>query len=116
MNYLIQYYPIPKKEQKIRNIGPSLELAYPYGFFDGAAAERIGGVGFMLELNEEHTFSFSMGCGRSTNTRAELLALWALLFAAKDFGIPSLNIFGDSTVIINWVNNLASLESPCLGH
>ena len=31
-------------------------------------------------------------------------------------GIPSLNVFGDSSVIINWENNVASLASPCLDH
>ena len=57
-----------------------------------------------------------MGCGISTNTMAELVALWALFVVAKDLGIPSLNVFGDSTVIINWAKNAAPLASPCLDH
>ena len=31
-------------------------------------------------------------------------------------GIPSLNIYGDSSVIINGANIVASLDSPCLDH
>ena len=42
---------------------------YPAGFFDGALAKK-------------------MGCGQSSNTRAELLALWALLIVSKLLGIP----------------------------
>ena len=37
-------------------------------------------------------------------------------YGKKRMGIPMLNIFGDSTVIINWANYQASLDSPCLSH
>ena len=50
-----------------------------------------------------------MGCGQSNNTRSEILALWALLVVAKEFGIPSLHVRGDSSAIINWVMEKASL-------
>ena len=46
---------------------------------------------------------------QSTNTRAKLLALWTLLFFAADIGIPSLSIYGDSFVIINWENDNVTL-------
>ena len=52
-----------------------------------------------------------MGCGHNTNTREELLALWALLFFAKEIGIPSLHVYGDSYVIINWDNDKETLSS-----
>ena len=70
----------------------------------------------MLHLNDSHFLSFSLGCGKSTNTRAEILALWALLAVAQHLGIPLLNIFGDSLVIINWENRISSLDSPSLDH
>ena len=91
-------------------------LVYPYGFFDGATANCKSGVGFVLALNNTHSINFSMGCGDSTNTRVELLALWALLYVTKDMGIPPLHIFGDSMMIISWENNRASLDSLCLEH
>ena len=72
-------YPAPIKTIKIRNIGSKPLKAFPCGFFDGAAAEKIGGSGFVIYINDTHFFSFSMGCGSSTNTRAELLALWEFL-------------------------------------
>ena len=52
---------------------------------------------------------FKLGCGSSTNTRAELLALWASLRVAKDIGLPYLHIFGDSSVIINWAKGVSTL-------
>ena len=94
--------------------GPSLD--FPYGFFDGAVANYKGGVSFCLVLNESHSFEFAMGAGICTNPKAELMALWALLSVAKMMGIPCLNIFGDSTVIINWANFHASLDPPNLSH
>ena len=52
------------------------------------------------------------------NTRVELLALWALLLVAKDFGLPNLYVFGDSSVIMNCVNgdsslNMVNLDAWC---
>ena len=61
--------------------------------------------------SQDHYFSIKMGCGQSTNTRFELLALWALLVISKDFGLPSLHVCGDSTAIINWVNGRAALTA-----
>ena len=57
-----------------------------------------------------------MGCGSNSNTRAELLALWAILRVSKLMGLPMHTIFGDSLVIISWLNRLASLNVPSLNH
>ena len=57
-----------------------------------------------------------MGCGRSTNTRGELLALWATLRVSLLMGLPINLIYGDSSVIIFWVNNLSALDVPALMH
>ena len=87
-------------------------------FFDGVDAASTRGAGACLWLNEQHRFSITLGCGPSTNIRAELLALWALLSFAKDNGLHYLYVFGDSSVIINWVNgesslNMVNLEAWC---
>ena len=57
-----------------------------------------------------------MGCGRSANTKSELLALWALLSISKELGIPLHTIFGDSLVIITWASGKGSLNLPHLIH
>ena len=102
VEYLFHLYLVPKLKKKIKCIGIIPWIFYPCGFFDGAAAGNIGGAGFVLLLSGSHTLGFSLGCGMSTNTRAELLALWALLAISKHLGIPLLTIFGDSLVILNW--------------
>ena len=54
--------------------------------------------------------------GDSTNTRAELLALWSVLSICILLGLPLQMIMGDSKVIISWVNRLSSLNLPHLKH
>ena len=39
---------------------------------------------------------------RATNTKAELMALWATLKIEKDKQIAKLNIHGDSKTVIEW--------------
>ena len=58
---------------RIRNIEKSPTSVFPMIFFDGAAANNMGGAGFCLWLNEHHLLAFKLGCGSCTNTRAELL-------------------------------------------
>ena len=47
---------------------------------------------------------------------SKLLELWAILKVSKLMGIPMHSIFGDSLVIISWVNILATLNVPSLSH
>ena len=86
---------------KVRHIGDPPAKKFPMDFFDGAATKSIGGAGVCIWINDQYFLSIKLGCGCSTNTRAELLALWASLYIAKDIGLPYLHIFGDSSVIIN---------------
>ena len=109
-------YSIPKKKKKIRVIGSGPQLGYPCGFFDGTAAGNIGGAGFVIHLSASYSISFTLGCGRSTNTISELLALWAFLAVTCHLGIPLITIYGDSLVIISWVNKTTSLNAPNLSH
>ena len=102
------------KKPRVCGSGPS--LVFPYGFFDGAATNYKGRVGFCLVLNESHSFEFAMGVGSCTKTKDELIALWALLSVEKLMGIPCLNIFGDSAVIINWAKGNAALNPLDLSH
>ena len=67
-------------------------------------------------MNKTHSFEFSLGARTCTNTKAELIGLWALLHITQMMGIPTLNIFGDSLVIINWVKGTAALTPLDLSH
>ena len=64
-----------------------------------------------LLIIQSHFFCIKMGCGLVANTRAELLALLALMFFSKEIGISTLHVYGDSFVIINWENEKEALSS-----
>ena len=102
--------------QKNKVIGPIEILCFPHGYFDGATANSLGGARFSLYLNHDHFFFYIIGSGPSTNTRDELLALWALLFTATSTGIPNLHVRGDSYVIINWMNSKSTPTPLNLKH
>ena len=113
---LLHTYPVPIKIHKSRIIGPDPIKCFPCGFFDGAAADYIGGSGYVIYINDYHFYSFSMGYGRSSNTRAELLACWATLKVSYLMGIPIQLIYGDSLIIISWLNKNFALDVPSLMH
>jgi ribonuclease HI len=51
-----------------------------------------------------------MNCGRGTNTRGELLALWCILFFASYKKVTRLQLVGDSKIIIDWFTNDNNLQ------
>ena len=101
----LQLYPvISQQKSKRRTIEPAPIFYFPAGFFDGASANQMGGIGVHLLISQDHYFCFKLGVGISTNTRSELLALWTLLYCAKIMGLPTLHILGDSSIIIKQFN------------
>ena len=53
------------------------------GFFDGAQVNGLVGAVFLLRIKYDLIFKLHWGIGEGSNTRAELLALWVLLWFAK---------------------------------
>ena len=96
-------------EARIANIRrvviEQIDKSVPWGFFDGSAVgiPHTCGAGGILYLSDEHFFTFSAGLGLGTNNYAELLALKLLIILALKQGFQSLQIFGDSQLVINWV-------------
>ena len=43
-------YPVPQKKRSRRLVAPGPLISYPCGFFDGATAKNIGGVGFVIRM------------------------------------------------------------------
>jgi ribonuclease HI len=82
------------------------------GFFDGASQERgeTCGAGAVLKCPVLGTFRIKMNCGSGTNTKAELLALWCILFFAHYKKVTRLQLVGDSKVIIDWFTNANNLQ------
>ena len=50
------------------------------GFFDGAAAAGKEGADILISISKVHSIHIKLGFVSSTNTKAELLDLWVLLY------------------------------------
>ena len=105
-----------RRIKHIRKVGQPPPLIYPCGFIDGASKCQLAGVGYCIYINDGHHMEFSLGVGQGTNTKAELLSLWAILFTSHMMGIPMTQIYGDSLVIINWANGSTALSPTDLVH
>jgi ribonuclease HI len=93
----------------------TLDLAegHTIAFFDGAAKSDgscCGAGGFFKHHQSKITNWFING-GAGSNTRAELLGLWATLSLAAIWTLDELHILGDSKVIIDWITNKSKLNS-----
>jgi ribonuclease HI len=81
--------------------------------FDGAAlanGECCGAGGFFKSHATRITKWF-LNCGAGTNTKAELLGLWATLTLATLWSIEKIQILGDSKVIIDWIKQQGQLHA-----
>ena len=113
---LFYAYPVEEKGIVHCDIGSMPDVTYPSGYFDVVAASNIGGAGIIIYISSSHFFHVKMGYDKSTNTMAELMALWELMFFVASIGIPTLSVFGESKVIINWENSVANLVVVDLEH
>ena len=104
------------KKGRCRLIGNPPVKYFPCGFIDGASNNMIVGAGLCIFLNDSHFLEFALGVGYGTNTKVELLSLWALLHISHMMGIPLVHIYGDSQAIINWAKGSTALSPPDLFH
>jgi len=68
-----------------------------------------------LYLSYSHVFELKLGGGCGSNTRAELIALWGLLFFASSKGVFHLMVLGDSKIIIDWIIGRTRLKFINMG-
>jgi ribonuclease HI len=103
----------------VKNITPTLRSCwidhpheYPVACFDGATQANglCSGVGGIIKLSATTIYKWYLNCGVGTNTKAELMGVWATLFIANYLSIHKLQILGDSKVIIDWLNNKSDLR------
>ena len=115
MNWIIRLYshypdvPIRRKEVVLHH-PPSLPSGI-VGTFDGAEQGGFCGGGGTLTVASNHVFHFWLGMGSGTNTKAELVALWALLRLARERNIVNISILGDSMAIIGWANKIHPIRN-----
>ena len=67
-----------------------VEIHYPACFFDGAAQQQHSGCGAWLMISPTYLYKFHWFGGMGTNTRAEVLALWGLLWFFRKLYIDKL--------------------------
>jgi ribonuclease HI len=81
--------------------------------FDGAAQldGRVCGAGGIFKHHPARVTKWFLNCGEGTNTKAELLGLWASLTLAAMWSINHLLVLGDSRVIIDWITQKCNLHS-----
>ena len=87
------------------------------GYFDGASRGNPGkaGAGALL-INEDGKIIWeaSRFLGEKTNNEAEYMALIMLLKAAKDHGVSSLRVFGDSKLVVSQISRQWKINLPHL--
>jgi ribonuclease HI len=116
INMASEYKEDPTTQKKICPIPPTIDPSYPWGFFDGACQGHPPrcGVGVVMYLSSTHYIHIRYAPGGGTNSRAELTALWTLLEAAKEKSIRTLQVFGDSKIVIDWAMGKASIQNQLL--
>jgi ribonuclease HI len=97
-------------------ISPHIAEDIPTGWFDGATQRcgTLSGAGGLIRTNTNSIYRWTFSCGPGTNTRAELLGAWATLHLATRLNIDHLQLIGDSSVIIDWLNHSGKLQSITL--
>lgn len=106
---ILAHFPQQKDCLPICPIHPKVINKYlPWDYSDGSAqgTPTICDCGVVLYLKEQNWISFKEGLGEGTNKYAELRALSLLLSKETNFCCSSLQVFGDSTTIINWENGI----------
>jgi len=104
---------IQHKNKKIREHKIS-QMSFPRDFFDGAPQNSICACSIFISMNEDHNFSIHWNGGKGTNNKAEAMALSGLLHFNTFLNIPSLQIYGDSKLIIDHVIGKLSIKNHLL--
>ena len=84
------------------------------GFFDGVAQRNTCGCEFWIAISNELEYRIHWNAGSGTNTKAEAMALWGLLWFTNFFNIHDIHIYGDSKIIIDQENGCANINNPPL--
>ena len=89
------------KQREVLNL--EIDRSSPWGFFYGASQNNLCGGGAILHLAENHSFELIVGLGEGSNNRVELSSLKLLLIFAVEKGCRTLQVFGYSLNVINWI-------------
>jgi ribonuclease HI len=84
--------------------------------FDGGATPNPGQmkIGGIIKCDDEVIFTFSRNIGIGTNNIAEYMALLELVYEIRRRKIESVQIQGDSALVINQVNGVWRAKNPTM--
>jgi ribonuclease HI len=87
--------------------------------WDGLMARLLGTVKIVVLVESFVTIiiyviKWTFNTGAGTNNRVELMGVWTTLYLSKIFNIQTLQIIGDSKLVIDWCNGRGSLHSIAL--
>lgn len=85
-------------------------ISIPALFFDGAQQNGICSCGAWLKLEGEERFHIIWNRGQGSNNKAEVMALWSGLLVARHLGLPSIDIYGDSLLVIDGLSSRSNLR------
>eukprot|EP00253_Pinus_taeda_P015021 PITA_15021 len=111
------YLCIPEPEESRKNSQNREEQIrphMPWAYFDEASQNNTAGAGLVIHLDEGHYLLASVGIGTGSNNFAELTALKLLLCWLIHRHIFTIQIFGDSLNVINWVNGNSRCQNYLL--
>eukprot|EP00253_Pinus_taeda_P033090 PITA_33090 len=94
----------------------SLDKSKPWTFFDGSAQEAGCGGGALLYLNDDHYYKIQIKLGRGTNNFAELNTTKHIIHFAIQKQCSHLQLFGDSQIVCNWLNDASHCYAFSLRH
>jgi len=64
----------------------------------------------VIHISKEHFFKIHYASSKESNMKAELAAMWTLLFYANLLNPRKVQVFGDSNFAIDWVNNKIQIQ------
>eukprot|EP00253_Pinus_taeda_P015079 PITA_15079 len=101
---ILSSIPVPEAPRKTgQKKVEQIREGIPWAYFDGAAQNNAAGAGIFIHINPTHSLKAAVGLGPSSNNFVELSALKLLLCWLISKNIFSVQIFGDSLNVINWV-------------
>lgn len=99
---LLSFYRTPTIHKPLKIVGePRTDKYFPWSFFDSVCNDSLSGCGFTLHITDQNYFHFMENVGRGTNNFSKFMALFLLLKFAHRLRIDSLQVFGNSSPVIN---------------
>jgi len=94
----------------------NIDKSKPWAFFDGSAQDVGCFGGAILYLNDTHCYKIQINLGRGTNNFAELSTAKHIIHFAIQKHCSHLQLFGDSKIVCNWLNDASHCHAFTLRH